>query len=152
MENINWLSLILATLVPMVVGFIYYHKALFGNAWMESIGLTEEKAKEANMGKMMLFMVLSAFLIAFFMLNFTNGPGQEGIYDTAAHGAYHGVLVTLFLVLPLFISNGLAERRPWKNIWINTMFWGICICLMGAILDAMNHFPNELPPPPPPMM
>ena len=29
MEHVNWLSMVLATLVPMVMGFIYYHKAPF---------------------------------------------------------------------------------------------------------------------------
>ena len=31
MENVNWLSMIIATLIPSVVGFLWYHKALFGN-------------------------------------------------------------------------------------------------------------------------
>jgi hypothetical protein len=142
MENVNWLSLVLATLVPTVMGFIYYHKALFGKAWMTSIGMTEEKQKQANMPVIMVISLLMSFLIAFFMLNFCNGAGQEGEFDTFKHGAFHGVLISFFLVIPTFITNGLFEQRSWTNMLINAGYWLITLAIMGGIVDAMNHFPN----------
>ena len=48
MEQINWLSLIIATLIPTVVGMIYYHPKAFGTVWMKSIGLSEEDFKKQN--------------------------------------------------------------------------------------------------------
>lgn len=45
----NILALVVAALVPMVVGFIWYHPKLFGNAWMRVAGLTEEQIKTGNM-------------------------------------------------------------------------------------------------------
>ena len=60
MENLNILSIVISALVPMVMGFVYYHKALFGKAWMDSIGMTEEKQKSANMPVMMGVMLLMA--------------------------------------------------------------------------------------------
>lgn len=147
MENINWLSLVLATLVPMVMGFIYYHKALFGTAWMESIGMTEEKAKTANMGVVFGLSLLMSFLMSFFLLGYVNGAGQEGElgeFDTFKHGAFHGALVSLFLVIPAFITNGLFEQRSWKNMLINAGYWILTLTLMGGIIDAMNHFPNSM--------
>ena len=142
MENLNILSLVIATLIPMITGMIYYAKPLMGKAWMESIGMTDEKRKSGNMPVMMIGSIVAAFLIAFFMLNFTNGFGQEGEFDTFQHGAMHGVVVSLFLVIPIFISKGLFEMVGWKNILIGGLYWMITLALMGGILDAMNHFPN----------
>ena len=130
----------LATLVPMVMGFIYYNKALFGKAWMDSIGMTEEKAKQANMGLVMDISLVMSFLIAFFMMNFCNGLGQEGEFDTFKHGVAHGVIISFFFVIPIFITNGLFEQKSWKNMIINAGYWIITLALMGGILDAMNHF------------
>ena len=144
MENVNWLSLLLATLVPTIIGFIYYSKALFGKAWMDSIGMTEEKQKEGNMAVMMGVSLVMSFLIAFFMLNFCNGAGQEGEFDTFKHGAAHGGIISVFFVIPLFISNGLFEQKSWTNMLINGFYWLITLALMGGILDAMNHFPNTM--------
>lgn len=143
MENVNFLSLILATLVPTVTGFIYYHKALFGQAWMDSIGMTEEKQKAANMGVIFGVSFVMSFLIAFFMLNFCNGLGQEGQFDTFKHGAAHGAILSVFFVIPIIISGGLFEQKSWKNMLINGGYWLITLAIMGGIVDAMNHFPNS---------
>ena len=48
MPDVNWLSFIIAVLIPMILGFVWYHPKVFGKAWMDSIGMTEEKAKEAG--------------------------------------------------------------------------------------------------------
>ena len=145
MENLNILSLILAALVPMVMGMIWYSKPLFGKAWMDSIGMTEEKQRSGNMAVMMGVSLIMAFLIAFFMVNFCNGAGQEGVageFDTFKHGAMHGIILSFFVIIPIFISNGLFEQKTWKNMLINGFYWMVTLAIMGGIVDAMNHFPN----------
>jgi hypothetical protein len=138
--SINWLSIVIAALIPMVMGFVWYHKALFGKAWMDSIGMTEEKAKQANMPVMFGLSLVMAALIAFFFVNFNNGPGQEGEFDTFKHGAAHGVIIALFVVMPVMITNGLFEQKSWKNMLINLGYWVITLALMGGVIDAMNHW------------
>ena len=101
MEKINILSLVLATLVPTVMGIIYYSKFLFQKPWMEAIGMTEEKMKSGNMALITGITLVTSFLIAFFLLNFTNGLAQEGEFDTFKHGAFHGVLLGVFLIGPV---------------------------------------------------
>ncbi len=144
MENVNWLSLIIAVLLPTIIGFIYYNKALFGNSWMQSIGKTEEDLKGGNMALMMGISLVMSFLIAFFLMNFNNGPGQEGQFDSFGHGATHGVMLSFFLVIPVLVSNGLFEQKSWKNTLINAGYWILTLALMGGVVDAMNHWPNEV--------
>lgn len=61
----NFLALIVAALIPLLTGFIWYHPKVFGNAWMRAAGLTEEQLKTGNMplifGLALLFSVLIAF-------------------------------------------------------------------------------------------
>lgn len=142
MENINWISMIIATLVPMIAGFIWYHKAVLGQAWMTETGLTEEKIASANMGKTMGLSLVMSFLLAFFMLNFCNGIGQEGEFDTFKHGMAHGAIIGVFVIIPIFVTNGLFEQRSMKLTFINAIYWIITLMIMGGVLDAMNHFPN----------
>lgn len=139
MENVNWLSFVIAVLIPLVMGFIWYHPKVFGKAWMESVGMTEEKAKEANMPLTFgLSLVLSA-LLAFFLINFTNAPAaQEGVYDTFKHGAFHGVFLGVVVVIPVMVTNGLFEQKSWKNMMINVAYWIVTMALMGGVLDSMN--------------
>jgi len=143
MENVNWLSMVLATLVPMVLGFLWYSPMLFGKAWMEAIGMTEEKQRSGNMPVMMGLSILMAFLLSFFFINFNNAPGQEGDFDSFGHGAFHGVI--LFLIFAtMYVSNALFEQRSGKAMLINLAFWLLCCIVMGGILDAMNHWPNTV--------
>lgn len=144
MENVNILSMVISTLVPMIMGVIWYSKPLFGNAWMKAIGMTEEQQKSGNMPLMMGMGILAALILSFFLLNFNNSPGQEGQFDTYGHGAAHGVVLALFIVIPIFISKGVFEQKSWKYIAITGVFWLLCLAIMGAVLDGMNHWPNEV--------
>ena len=139
MEDLNWLSVILSAITPMVLGFIWYHKALFGNAWMEATGITEEKAKEANMAVVFGVSFVMALLLTFFLIGFNNQPGQEGEFDTFGHGAAHGLIVGLFIAMPLFITNGLFEQRSWKHMLINVGYWIVTLVIMGGIVDVMHN-------------
>ena len=87
-----------------------------------------------------------SFILAFFMINFNNGPGQEGPFDTFGHGAFHGLVIGIVIAMPIMVINGLFELRNLKNLGINTLYWIITLMLMGGIVDAMNHWPNDLMP------
>ncbi len=144
MEHINWFSLVIATLTPMIMGFIFYHPKLFGTAWMSSLGLSEEDFKNQNKVIVFGFAIIMSFILAFFMVNFNNGPGQEGQLDTFLHGAFHGLILGIVVAMPVLVINGLFELRDLKNLAINTLYWIITLMLMGGIVDAMNHWPNDM--------
>jgi len=139
MENMNWLSILIATLIPMVLGFIYYHPKVFGNAWMASLGITPETAKKANMTLVFGLSFVMAFLLSLFVLYNVDGPSQEGSYDSFKHGAAHGLILSFFVAMPIMVTNGLFEQKSFKNLLINLGYWTITLVLMGGVLDAMNH-------------
>jgi len=145
MENVNWLSMVIATFIPMIVGFIYYNPKVFGNVWMKSLGITEEDIKKRNMLKTYGIAIVMSFILAFFLTNFNNSPGQEGEFDTFKHGAFHGLILTIFIAIPILMTNGLFELKNLKNIFINIGYWLITLVLMGGVLDVMNHWPNAMP-------
>jgi len=140
MEKINWVSMILATLTPMVIGFIYYQKGLFGKAWAQTISMP--KAQRTKFHPIVGFSIsfIVCFLLSYFLLNFCNGAGQEGVFDTFQHGAIHGVVLSVFVIIPISITGVLYNERSWSNMLINAGYWLISLPLMGGILDAMNHF------------
>lgn len=45
----NFIAIFAASLIPMVMGFIWYHPKVLGTVWMKASGLTEEKTKEGSM-------------------------------------------------------------------------------------------------------
>ena len=47
--EINFLILFGSAFIPLVIGSLWYSKALFGNTWMKASGMTEEKVNSGNM-------------------------------------------------------------------------------------------------------
>ncbi len=139
MEGFNWLSIVISTLIPTVVGFIWYNPHIFGEAWRKSIGMTKEQNQKGNIAVMIGVGLVMSFLLSFFLLGFAGGPDQEGAYDTFKHGAFHGVFVALLVGMPVLVTNALAEQRNFKTMAINMGYWIITMALMSGVLDAMNH-------------
>lgn len=164
--QVNFLILLVAAVVPLIVGFIWYNPKVFGNAWMETSGMTEEKARGANMAKIFI----TTFIISFFLamgLQFAvihqfhvgslfqgqpfTDPTTEvgafyksimdrvsGNFRTFKHGALHGTLTGLFMAMPVLGINALFERKGFKYIAINTGYWMLTMALMGGIICAFS--------------
>lgn len=155
--QINFIALLAAGLVPIIVGFIYYHKKVVGNAWMNVTGMTEEKAREGNMAIIFSVSYILSIMLAFALNSLVihqNGlfslfGGDESnelykqVFDltkdnfrTFGHGALHGFITSVFVGLPILGTNALFEQKGWKYIWINVGYWAITITIMGGIICA----------------
>jgi len=139
MDKINWLSMIFATLMPLITGYFYYNKGLFGKI-IDSTYLID-KTKDKII--LVVIFLLISFFLSFFLLNFNNsGVNQEGNFDTFAHGAWHGTFIAITVVTPVVVITGWLTKKIWKHIIIHILYWIITLALMGGILDAMNHWKN----------
>lgn len=163
MAKINYAYLFLAALIPLVMGFIWYSKALFGTAWMHSAGLTEERLKKGNFPLILLLcyvlsIVLASALMPIVIHQFgvmsvlANGladPNSAESKDyadfmakygsnfrTFKHGAFHGSLISVFFALPLLGINALFERRSIKYVAIHIGYWTLTLALMGGVVCA----------------
>ncbi|MCG2610660.1 DUF1761 domain-containing protein [Flavobacterium sp. SM15] len=159
--EINFLALLLAAVSTLVVGFIWYNPKVFGTIWMNETGMTEEKAKNANMIKIFGMSIVYAFFLSFILqmltihqfgaLGMVGGdpalakPSYEAFmadygdaFRTFKHGALHGFLTGLFLAIPLIGTNSLYEGRSWKYVLVTGGFWTVCFTIMGAIICGMK--------------
>lgn len=163
--SINWPILLLASIIPLLIGAIWYNPKFLGTAWMKETGLTEEELKKANMAKIFGLTFLFSFLIAmtmqFVVIHqyhvysiFANETGlndstsEISVYykdfmdkygnnfRTFKHGLFHGVLFGIFFGLPLMGVNALFERKSFKYIFIHAGFWTVCFALMGGVICA----------------
>jgi hypothetical protein len=163
MVKFNLIILFVAPLVSLVIGFIWYHPKVFGNAWIKASGVDTEKAKKANMPLVFgLTYLLSLFACAalhtmvihqmhLFSLveNFPDvmKAGSEANnfltetmakygnnFRTFKHGALHGTLTGIFFVLPIIGINALFEQKGFKYIAINTGYWIVTLAIMGGLV------------------
>jgi Protein of unknown function (DUF1761) len=66
--------------------------------------------------------------------NFMGKYGNN--FRSFKHGAFHGLIYTIFLILPVVGMNSLYENRSWKYIAIHVGYWATCLMLMGGIVCA----------------
>lgn len=146
MPEFNYLAVLVAGLVPSIIGAIYYGP-LFGKQWLSSIGKTEDEMKPTNMGLTYgLALLMALFVSAILKLNIelthkeVSDAGELvfGSFHTFQHGALHGAMTATFLVVPVLVSFSLYHKMSGKNIMLNSIFWILCFAVMGGILDVWN--------------
>lgn len=63
-QNINYWVVIIATIVGMIVGFVWYAPWAFGKLWMKSKGTPSEKPKPSVWVGMTISTLVTAFILA----------------------------------------------------------------------------------------
>ena len=130
--SINWLAAIVAAIASFVLGGAWYSPALFGNAWMKASGMTEEKAKQANMpvvfGVSFVWALLGALCFAAFI-----GPKPSVGFAVAA-----GFATGLFWITGSYAINYQFEQKPLSLLAINGGYHTAQYSLYGLILGLWH--------------
>lgn len=164
----NFYMYFIIALVPMVVGAAYYHPKVVGGAWMKSNGFTMESLQGGNMAVIMGVAYLLSFIFCFaqtplvfhqaaaasllFPEAFEAGSPEHtdlvafmGKYGdrhmTFSHGALHGFMNAIFLVLPVIGIVANFERRGWKYVLIHFGYWAITLILVGGLICGTLKYP-----------
>ena len=151
----NFLFIVIAALVPMIVGFIWYNPKVLGSIWMKESGMTQEKVEGGNMplifGLSFVFAILLAFGMFFLTVHQTHVfsllmDHQEAFdsfmaaygenHRSFGHGAFHGTVDGILIALPILATNALFERKSGKYIAVNGGYWILTLALMGGVLCA----------------
>jgi hypothetical protein len=144
--HLNFMALICAGVIPMVMGFIYYHPSLMGSTWMKANGFVKENLKPPAPALYLVALVCS-LMLAFFFWGWTTGAGGADVmqvtdpvdghsYVTFQHGVFHGVAFSIMVLFPIFTTMKIFEQRSWGWSFVNWGYWSITAILMNGILSA----------------
>ncbi|MBN9309827.1 DUF1761 domain-containing protein [Devosia sp.] len=127
--DINWLAVIVAAIIRMAVGFVWYSPPVLLKPWQALTGVTPETMR-AGMGKAIGIDVIASLVMAFILLHAVTYAGATNIFTGAAVGALNwlGFMATLMISL-----WGYENRSP-KLIAINLGNNLIALVLVGALL------------------
>lgn len=159
----NLLINLLAAIVPLFIGFIWYHKSIFGAAWMKTIGMDPDEEMTPPNPLIFLWCFLLSFVISFVLTPIVihqygvfsvlisepgfNEPGSEiakfysdfmakygNNFRTFKHGSLHGGIMGLLFVTPILGTISLFEKKPFKYVLINGGYWVVSLAIMGGII------------------
>ena len=127
---VNYVSILIASVLSFVVGMLWYSSALFGNKWAKLAGVSMDKAKKKGVGKSMLLGFISTLVLAYvfqYLMGMLN-------YTGASAGAVLGFWLWLGFLATSLIGGVLWEGKPWGLYFLNSAYWLVNLLVIGVAL------------------
>ncbi|MEK6947863.1 MAG: DUF1761 domain-containing protein [Nanoarchaeota archaeon] len=134
---VNYLAVLVAAIVSMVIGGLWYSPLLFGNVWMKLSGITQkdvEKAKKKgmmkSMGKSYLLMFVACLLTSYVLARLLN------LLQTTSpiNGAKLALWIWIGFVATVTLSSVLWENKSYKLYLLNNGYNVVNMVVMAVIL------------------
>lgn len=126
-------AILIATVVSVILGFIWYHPRVFGTVWMRLAGLSPERVAAKN--RMPLYAIggfVAALVMAF-------------VLDMQLFGETDPVLALLRsfwlwlgFIAPVALGSVLWEGRSLRLYLINAGYWFTSVILMTLIFTYLS--------------
>lgn len=132
-ENINWIGVIIATVISMAIGAAWY--SALAKSWIAANGFTDEQIKsvEANDTPIIyVFAALSHLVMAIVLSGVIfHSAGSE---ITIGDGLLTAFLIWLGFVLTSMTVNHRFQFKPWSLTVIDSGHYLMVMLAQGAIL------------------
>jgi hypothetical protein len=133
LHHLNYVPVIVVTIIGFALGGLWYSQLLFGKAWREEAKLTEEQCKAGCAKKLIIALVCTfVFTAVLDALVVLHGA------DTLLRGARFGLILGLGLAAALQIPGSIFEGRTCRYRAIVVGHSVLLFVLTAAIL-AVYH-------------
>ena len=120
-EGVNWLAVIIGTILSFILGWAWYSPLLFVKKWMEGLNIKPNPGAEMPVTPLVVQLV-GTFLLAWLV----------GI--TAAHNALATIILIVAAIIVLIIANGMFASKGSLAIAIEAGF----IAAMAVVMIAVQ--------------
>jgi hypothetical protein len=138
--NVDYMAVIVAAVVSMVIGFLWYGQLLFGKPWMKLMGYTPESLKTEQQ-KMGMYYGLSFVLslvtayILFHVMTMSQDFYGLGKLQTALTSAFW---MWLGFILPVQATGTIFSKdKSFKLLGINAGYQLASILGMGVVIGVI---------------
>lgn len=162
MLQYNFFILPIAALIPLIIGFIWYHPNVFGKQMTTADGNTSiTHLSISKIAIIYLFSLLMCYLLMFMTVHqsavfqlFFMDPAlddPDSAYNTFikefmstygdrhrsfGHGIIHGTEIGFLFSLGFLGITFIYKGIPVKKAWIHVGYWVICLALMSGLICA----------------
>ncbi len=130
--GINYLAVVVAAVVYMIIGALWYSPILFGKAWMAGIGKTKEQVAAGFSPINYLWAILSAFFVSYGVARIMYWTNAYSIADAIQISLLTGVA---FIAASMWVTDRF-EARPAGLTLINIMYHLVAIVVAGIIIGV----------------
>ncbi len=125
--ELDFITILVAAVIYMAIGAIWYSKPLFGEVWAK-VNPTKRKKPLP----LLFFGFVNALLISFFLSLLIAYLGATSTMDGifAAFGVWIGFVVTT--QFPIYLWSD----RSWISFFVDMGYQFVGLCAMGALIGA----------------
>ncbi len=135
--EINWIAVLLAVVVSMVVGFVWYSKGVFGAVWMKLANISDQDMKKGMAGPMVAA-VLGSLLTAYILAHvafLSHAFFKNSFFMDAVNTAFWlwlGISATTLVIHNSF------EHKPWKLTALAMGNRLVTLLAMGMVIGLLK--------------
>ncbi len=131
MHQVNLLAVLVAGIVPMIIGALWYGP-LFGKRWMALMEATEEELSEGfnplkTHGVGFLLSLVTAYVLAQLLAEYAGG---------AMVGVHVALLALIAFVLPVSHQSVAYEGRKAGLAWLNILYNGVALVAQAVVIAS----------------
>lgn len=140
MIEVNFLALILAVIVSMVIGFAYYMNPIIARPWMKLMGYGKDDVKPtgSEMAKLYVTSAVLAFITAFILSHVMTMSIAYFDYSPVATGIITAFWMWLGFIMPVQATDVLFSKKPIKLFVINTIYQLLALLGMGVVIGLVR--------------
>lgn len=137
--DINIIAVLVAAIVFMVIGFVWYHPMVLGKAWMKEKGLSAEDLKKAQkeMGKLYGVAFAAGLLTAYVLAHVMFLAQNYFHYSMLSTGLTSAFWMWLGFVMPTQIGAAIFGGKNWKLFGIDTTYQLVGLLAMGIVIASL---------------
>lgn len=135
MFEVNYLAVLVAAIVSMILGMVWYSPILFGRQWSALMGVDPndkekmEKMKKES-GLLYAATAIGSLIMAYILALFFLWIGVEDVIN----GMLASVFIWVGFIATVTFSNALFEKKP-KALWaINGGYHLVALLFASAVL------------------
>lgn len=133
--ELNWIAIIVATVIYYAIGAVWYLPQTFGNAYVQSFAL-ESSDERLRMTPISIVVPLVAYLVlSVAVALIAQALGTTGIVDGIVLGLVLGIGfgVTLGAITAVFDP---IKPKPWQWFWVTALHNLVAITVIGTLLTV----------------
>lgn len=137
--QINLLSVLVAAVVSMVIGFVYYSPAVVGKPWMKLMGTTPKsmKAAQKKMGMLYSLSFVTTLIAAYVLAHFVFLADEFYKIDPVMTGLTTAFFAWLGFIMPVQLTDFIFGGKKFNLFLINTGYQLLSFLAMGAVVGLM---------------
>lgn len=135
--EVNYLAVLLAGVVSMVLGFLWYSPILLGKPWMKERGMSAESLKKSQkeMGKWYGLSFVVSLITAYVLSHVMTLSINFFQYEALSAGLTTAFWMWLGFVMPVQLTAMIfSDKKNWKLFGIDTGYQLVSLLGMGVVL------------------